>query len=367
MVSVRDVTSLREMQKNIDAQNREMKIISIILPRGINNFEDFYQKSKGFIKDCFSNNNANNIKGLFINLHTMKGTAKQFQYQDIAIAVHDIEQYYDDVRSGVKKFDSTLSRQMLSQLEGLIDEYKNILLKYVGASASNYEFKTFSEKLKKELKPYLQEKDYNIVEKTITTVYQNLNNENVTLSDILQPLISSVPNLCKELSKEEVKVIVEGASIEVSADKVELVSNIMSHILKNSLDHGIEDKKTRLKKQKNIVGKIFINSILNHEEITITVSDDGQGLNLKHLKEVAMEKNGFSRQVSDQEIANIIFQSGISTVKKVTDISGRGVGMDAVKTFLEKNQGSINIEFIGDKNKDGFRPFKFIITIPNAS
>jgi chemotaxis protein histidine kinase CheA len=157
--------------------------------------------------------------------------------------------------------------------------------------------------------------------------------------------------------------VFEGDELKVPSEKKNLITDVMTHILRNSLDHGIEEDKTRLTKNKPETGKITINASITNEELTLVVEDDGQGLNIRHLEEKGLEEKIISNDASDESIANIIFHSGISTAVKVSDISGRGVGMDAVKSFLEKKGGGVKIEFTDEKNSDGFRPFKFIIKL----
>ena len=137
----------------------------------------------------------------------------------------------------------------------------------------------------------------------------------------------------------------------------------MTHILKNSLDHGIEADEIRLRKGKPESGKITIEATKTDNELILVIEDDGQGLNLGHLEQIGLEEKVIDEGASDEQIASVIFHSGVTTKEHVTDISGRGVGMDAVKSFLENKGGSIEIEFSGDKTADGFRPCRFAINL----
>ena len=174
--------------------------------------------------------------------------------------------------------------------------------------------------------------------------------------------IQNLP-LCNELRKNEVSVVFNGDELKIPSEKKNLITDVMTHILRNSLDHGIEEDKTRIAKHKPEAGKITINASITNEELTLVVEDDGQGLNLSHLEAKGLAEKIIKEDASDEIIANIIFHSGISTAENVTDISGRGVGMDAVKSFLEKKGGGIKIEFTDKKSSDGFRPFRFKIKL----
>ena len=102
-------------------------------------------------------------------------------------------------------------------------------------------------------------------------------------------------------------------------------------------------------------------------KLHIHLRDDGRGLAIGKIRQQAMAQNLITRDTknSAEEIAQLIFRSGFSTAEKVTEVSGRGVGMDAVRAFLEKEGGSIAIRFLDDRENDDFRPFETVIALPD--
>jgi len=103
--------------------------------------------------------------------------------------------------------------------------------------------------------------------------------------------------------------------------------------------------------------------------LSISYCDDGKGLGLDHLYKKALEHDYFKadQEVSDLEIAELIFQSGCSTAESVTMVSGRGVGMDAIKRFIQRLGGDISLEFTSERDENGFRRFSQVITLPKEN
>lgn len=155
-----------------------------------------------------------------------------------------------------------------------------------------------------------------------------------------------VRDIAKESGKQ-VELKITGS--ETSADKkiIEEIKNPLIHIIRNSIDHGIETPERRIKLGKDPVGHIQINAKLEDNNIQIEVIDDGQGFNIEKIKEKAVSKGFYTeneiQKMSEQEIFNIVFLAGFSTGDEVTNISGRGVGMDVVKSKVAQLNGTVNI------------------------
>lgn len=155
-----------------------------------------------------------------------------------------------------------------------------------------------------------------------------------------------VRDIAKESGKE-VELTISGS--ETSADKkiIEEIKNPLIHILRNSVDHGIETPKRRIELGKNPTGHIQISAKHLDNKILIEVIDDGQGFNIDKIKEKALTKGFLTsdelNDMSDEEIMNIVFLPGFTTGEEVTSISGRGVGMDVVKSKIAQLNGNVKI------------------------
>ncbi|MCL6583798.1 MAG: chemotaxis protein CheA [bacterium] len=154
-----------------------------------------------------------------------------------------------------------------------------------------------------------------------------------------------VHDLSAALGKEA-ELITEGGETELDKTVIERIHDPLIHLIRNSLDHGLEPPEDRLKAGKPACGTIRLSASQSGGEVIITIEDDGAGLNREKIRAKAIEQGLISESdnLTDSQIFNLIFLPGFSTASKVTDVSGRGVGMDVVKREISKLRGSVNIE-----------------------
>ncbi|MGL2771837.1 chemotaxis histidine kinase/response regulator CheAY2 [Helicobacter pylori] len=170
----------------------------------------------------------------------------------------------------------------------------------------------------------------------------------------MQPVgkvFNKFPRMVRDLSRElgkSIELIIEGEETELDKSIVEEIGDPLIHIIRNSCDHGIEPLEERKRLNKPETGKVQLSAYNEGNHIVIKISDDGKGLDPVMLKEKAIEKGMISERdaesMSDREAFNLIFKPGFSTAKVVSNVSGRGVGMDVVKTNIEKLNGIIEID-----------------------
>ncbi|MGJ7044267.1 chemotaxis protein CheW [Thermoanaerobacterium thermosulfurigenes] len=181
----------------------------------------------------------------------------------------------------------------------------------------------------------------------------------------IKQLFSRIPRLVRDLSNslnKEIELVIEGEDTELDKTIIEDLADPLVHLIRNAADHGIETPDERLKAGKSPKGTIRVNAYHQENQFILTVQDDGRGINLNKVKEVALKKGIISRQDADllneKEILELIFKPGFSTSQSVSDISGRGVGMDIVRNNINKLNGVIEVE---TKEWEGT---KFIIKLP---
>ncbi|WP_425060877.1 Chemotaxis protein CheA [Sporomusa carbonis] len=159
------------------------------------------------------------------------------------------------------------------------------------------------------------------------------------------------PRMVRDLSRElnkEVNLIIQGEETELDRTVIDEIGDPLVHLLRNSIDHGIEHPAERQAKGKNAIGEIRL--IARHEgnNVIIMVEDDGKGINPDVIKQKALEKGLITQSEADKmepsEAIRLVFLPGFSTAETVTDVSGRGVGMDAVKTKIESLGGMVDVE-----------------------
>lgn len=178
-------------------------------------------------------------------------------------------------------------------------------------------------------------------------------------------LFNRFPRMVRDLAAKagkEVKLLMEGRETELDRLIIEEISDPLIHLLRNGIDHGIEPPEQRKSLGKPLPGSIRLKASHEENQIVITVEDDGQGMDPELLRRAAVERKFLSPEaaarLSEKEALNLIFLPGFSTSSKVSDVSGRGVGMDIVRSHLERINGKIEIE---TKKGEGSR---FIIRLP---
>lgn len=164
-------------------------------------------------------------------------------------------------------------------------------------------------------------------------------------------VFNKYPRVVRDLSKtagKKINLIIEGEETELDKTLIEEINDPLVHIIRNSIDHGIEPEEERIKNGKDPVGTIKLSAEHEGNNILITIEDDGRGIDPEKIKSKAISKGLIKKEIanelSKQEILNLIFLPGFSTAEVVTNISGRGVGMDVVKTNVTKLRGIINLE-----------------------
>ena len=190
----------------------------------------------------------------------------------------------------------------------------------------------------------------------LTRITENLENISRQLRDTafsitlipIDYLVVRFRRLVRDLSREvgkEIEFEARGAETELDKTLIEGISEPLMHILRNSIDHGIETAKERQAAGKPPAGKIILQAYYSGSQVVIAVTDDGAGMDPKKIKKKAIEKGLIpsDAQLSDKEAIDLIFMPGFSTSETVTNISGRGVGMDVVKRKVSDIRGTVQV------------------------
>ncbi len=168
----------------------------------------------------------------------------------------------------------------------------------------------------------------------------------VPIKQVFERFPRMVRDLCRGKGKQ-VELLISGEETELDRSIINRLSDPLVHLLRNSFDHGIETPDERKKKGKNPEGSILLQARHEGNQVVITVEDDGAGIDPQRIGEIAVEKGVLSKaelsQLSKDDMVSLIFFSGFSTSAEVTDVSGRGVGMDAVRNSIEALHGSIEV------------------------
>lgn len=187
----------------------------------------------------------------------------------------------------------------------------------------------------------------------------------------MQPIgnvFNKFPRVVRDLSAKlgkEIELTIVGKDVELDKTIIEAINDPLTHLVRNSVDHGVETPDERNSKGKQSQGTIILKAFHAASQVVIEISDDGKGIDGKMLADLAVDKGLISseqaRSMSDKERINLILMPGFSTAEKVTDVSGRGVGMDVVKTNLDELGGSI--EIISEVDKGSTISIKLPLTL----
>ncbi len=240
-------------------------------------------------------------------MHTIKGSARTYRFLHLSNLVHEAEEEYDKLQKIVEqKWSQKDLLQQLKQLEMLIDEYDLINRQKLGRTpdrraGSDKYLVIKKERIYRLLTALSAMENSSIKEpKKLISKTQSflrlLGTEPVSI--ILAGVVGSLPSLAEELSKEAPNVIIKDNNIQIKNQMGDLIKNSFLHIIRNSLDHGIEKQNDRLESSKPPAGLIFIDLRLNSEMVTFRYHDDGRGLNLSKLRELAFEKGFISNPES---------------------------------------------------------------------
>lgn len=191
----------------------------------------------------------------------------------------------------------------------------------------------------------------------LTVIAENVQKLSRQLRDIafsivlipIETLITRFHRLIRDLSRslnKDVQFVTEGTDTEMDKTIIEGLSDPLMHIFRNSLDHGIEDAATRVRLGKPVQGTILLRAFYSGTNVMIQVSDDGAGMDPRVIQAKAVERGiiAADRKLSKREILELVFLPGFSTSKVVTDVSGRGVGMDVVKRKIMELRGEVEID-----------------------
>ncbi len=383
MICVRDVTELRKLASEAREQRRELEMIGEILAITQEKFHEFIQNSLRLVDDNEQiirqhiEAHSEIINNLFRNMHTVKGNARTYGLKNLTSIVHEAEQMYEGLRTVPPTivWDQTMLLDELAMVRAFIERYARINEVSLGRKGPGR---------RGSVERYL------MVDKTeIAETLQRLERINVAnvheliaardavhktlrllgtepLQEILRGVIDSLPSLAQELGKYPPVVRIEDHGFVVRSQLSGLLKNVFMHLLRNALDHGLESTDERRQQEKSEQGTIVIESMVEQGVFRLVIHDDGRGLALSRIRKRAEEKGWLKSEelASDQNIAEMIFRPGFSTADKVTEVSGRGVGMDAVKDFLKREHGAVELVFTDLHEGSEYRTFALYITLP---
>ncbi len=167
----------------------------------------------------------------------------------------------------------------------------------------------------------------------------------------IESVVSKFPRMIRDLSKKldkKMELYMTGEETELDRTVVDEIGDPLMHLLRNSADHGLESAEVRAERGKPAVGSIFLDAYQDGNNVVIEVRDDGNGIDVEKVKNTAIERGVITPEqgdnMSEKDIINLLFHAGFSTAKKISDVSGRGVGLDVVKSKIESLSGEVEVK-----------------------
>ncbi|HNG60711.1 MAG TPA: two-component regulator propeller domain-containing protein [Cellvibrionaceae bacterium] len=391
MVSVRDVTQLKQMEAEAKSKKRELDIISQLLNVPAKKFLAFAESTKTFIAENRKHIHATAaysesvVALLFRNMHTIKGNCRTFAFGYFSDIVHEVETVYSTLKNAVDETPWEQEKLLadLASVDTILAEYERVFYTVLGRgdgttgardqngfwadSKAMQTIQTCIDKVAQDFPAVGKAQYFAPVLSMLEKAQSN------TLDEVLADIVDSLGSIATQLDKERPLVKIDAENVRIKTSSNELLTNVFAHILRNSVDHGIESPADRVQKGKAERGTISISAEAVDGHLDIHVRDDGQGINVDKLFQKGVETGRWKEgeKPTYQEIAQLIFVSGISTKDQVSDISGRGVGMDAAMQFLLEHGGAISLN-LADTQASGPAqigtgvkiPFELVVTLP---
>ncbi|MDE2401403.1 MAG: Hpt domain-containing protein [Burkholderiales bacterium] len=383
MVCVRDVTEFKRLASEAGAQKRELDIIGEILAVSQEKFQDFIEGSYKFVAEneeiirTTAHKDIDAIGLLFRNMHTIKGNARTYGLLNMTNVVHETEQAYDELRKDPEMvWAPELLLAQLAQVHALLDEYHRINDAKLGRKGpgrrGNVERFVMADKEQVaqalDLVKVVDTNDVQAMKSALAQVSRTLRLFGTEKIDhVLAGIIDSMPSLAKELGKEPPQITIAANGIVVRNQIIGVLKNVFTHVFRNSVDHGLETAEVRQSAGKSPAGHIELIVEMVGGQLQLKLRDDGRGLALGKIRQKAIDSGLLTNADSapPEAVAQLIFASGFSTADKVTEVSGRGVGMDAVKGFLANEGGDVSIRFTDNNAAADPRPFELVISLPD--
>jgi signal transduction histidine kinase len=378
LVTLLDVSAEVEARKKLDEKNEEFNIVRQLIDIGAANSRQFFASGLQLFAEndrLLASSEIDNeiVKILFINMHTLKGAARTLHLNEMSEQFHLIESYYADIlRNGAGIDQAKLLADFKAAL-AIFNHYLLVNTQILGRTEDASKVVIDRDFLEQNFRIFhFLDKTY-LLDSNLQVVIRDNCNQLVklifmSLPSIMDDILKHAGWIARDLQKLEPLVTIDMDDILITHKNEVAIKNAFVHLLRNSLDHGIESSDIRIGKGKDPRGHIKVTAQVQGEQLAIRFEDDGAGLAIGRLREKGLALALIKADAEIQAIAELIFHQGMSTAKSVSRISGRGIGMDAVRRFIEGESGTVKIYLDDciDKQNQLYR-FHFVILLPNRA
>ena len=376
LICLRDVTESQKLQAEASEQQRELDMIGEILQVSADTFQKFASTGEGFldaneslIKETLEKD-AEVLSQLFVNMHTLKGNARTFGLNSMTSQVHEVENELDDLRKDPdKEWEPEKLLESLQKARDALNEYIKISEGKLGRNSVDSDQSTADIFRIVEYLKQIDPDDHGALRSAVSRATASLQAiGGMRLETVLKDITDSLSSLANELEKPEPTVIIRSKDIYIQTHAFDLLTGCLVHMFRNSMDHGIEKPDVRQAKGKAPAGTIQLDADIRDSRARFTYKDDGQGLSVTAIQKKALEHGIVEegRILRPDDVSKVIFSSGFSTAEEVTEISGRGVGLDAVRRLIRGRGGDIYLNVTGHSDDEQFHFFETVLELPLA-
>jgi HPt (histidine-containing phosphotransfer) domain-containing protein len=359
LVTAHDITRLLMLEVEASNQRRELTIIRRILDVPMASFHSFIRKSEQLLQECegMTEDRQETLKKvLLIHIHTLKGMARSLYLSDIAEHCHHIED-----RSSKASQDELKS--LLQDLKSMVHGYRDTAVNKLGRrliAADAVELpaaflcQVLADLNENVSVDHAGRERIHVLERALFR----------PLEEVLSEALKATVPLALELGKTEPRLLIEVESLGVTQAAADVLMGIFTHLVRNSMDHGLETAVERQRSGKDPQGLISVRAAEAGADLKLIFSDDGRGLNIQGLKDQGLQRGLITQDASLAEIADLVFQPQLSTSSRVSQLSGRGIGLAAVRDYLRREGGDAAIRLATNDANQDFAPFTVEIRLP---
>ncbi len=348
---VEDITSLEALENQVKTHKAQSLMLEEILQSDSKDLREFFDGATNSVKAwMFVGEKIENthLAKVLRDMHSLKGVARLYKVGRLSEQIHNSETVLVPFNSPQADLSNTaeLVTTEIRKIEIVLNQYIELFAKIFGTKNSGADYSAINElalvQLEKrisDLARFLEPKDLASLKlATLRLKYR-------PLSVAIRKFDKMVVDISQQLNKK-VQFEVDGEAF-ADLERLNSISECVVHLIRNSVDHGLEEPNERAKSGKSETGSIRINCVEDDNAISIFISDDGRGINADKISDIAVKKGIISieqaKSLSQKEKLELIYASNFSTKAEATDVSGRGIGMDVVKRNVEKMGGELSL------------------------
>ncbi|WP_218109785.1 7TM diverse intracellular signaling domain-containing protein [Oligoflexus tunisiensis] len=371
LMTIEDVTDKKKLEEESEKQRTNFQVVQELLQCDADKFERFAGPSGKLLQDNRrlaeqDTVSMDDIRVMFANAHTIKGGARTLNLSILANTLHETEGQYAQLLNGQLEIDKRTLLVGINRALAVFDSYIAINTGKLGRKSNMNQVMVDVHSMREHyqvLHQLAQSSGARDVAETLQGMRDRLGRMIFrTDREVLEQCLEPLGNVAKDLGKPCPMVVLSTCEVLLPQDAENVLRHIMVHIIRNALDHGIEGPEERMDKGKRPAGTLEVCTRVEDQTMILEIKDDGRGLAIRKLREKGLNKGVISEDAGLDEIAELIFAPEISTASALSQISGRGMGMDAVRKFLTEAGGSIRVKFLGDRAD--YMTFALVMELP---